>query len=208
MGNETRSPNQQSGISHNKHQVRSNHIRYPTHAHSLCLKNSCPCPITLGVWFITMTANLLNNLQFGVLEIGSFIGMFLFGVVFLQTFNYYNMYPDDGWVNKTLVRSTNYITCLAAALIKYSFRWPQFCVSRYSKPCLAATELGSLFFRICETTQTMGINYQIYRTTIIYYGKIGMLGKSTAVVTVTIFGGIITLLVQVMKNYIYPPVHH
>lgn len=52
-----------------------------------------------------MSASPLNHLQLGVLEIGSFVSMFLFGVVFLQAFNYYNMYPDDGWVNKTLVRS-------------------------------------------------------------------------------------------------------
>jgi len=162
-----------------------------------CLKNSCS--ITLGVWLIAMSANILKNLQFGVLEIGSFVGVFLFGVVFLQTFNYYSMYPDDGWVNKTLVRSDGYNTRLSAFLIKYSSRWPQFCVSRYFRPCLAPTEPASSFFRICETAQTMGINYQIYRTTIIYYGKIEMLGTSTAVVTVTIFGGIITLLVQVMK---------
>lgn len=50
-----------------------------------------------------MTLTLANTL--GVLEIGSLLGVFLFGVVSLQTFNYYTMYPDDGWVNKTLVRS-------------------------------------------------------------------------------------------------------
>jgi len=50
-----------------------------------------------------MTLNLANTL--GVLEIGSLLGVFLFGVVSLQTFNYYTMYPDDSWVNKTLVRS-------------------------------------------------------------------------------------------------------
>ena len=60
------------------------------------------------VWFnIFMATSLMNNLnlQLGALEIGSFVGVFLFGVLFLQTFNYYNMFPDDGWVYKTLVRS-------------------------------------------------------------------------------------------------------
>jgi hypothetical protein len=57
------------------------------------------------VRFIAMSTSLLENLQFGVLEIGSFVGVFLFGVLFLQTLNYYNTFPDDGWVNKTLVRS-------------------------------------------------------------------------------------------------------
>lgn len=50
-----------------------------------------------------MSITLTNTL--GVLEIGSLLGVFLFGVVSLQTFNYYTMYPDDSWVNKTLVRS-------------------------------------------------------------------------------------------------------
>jgi hypothetical protein len=57
------------------------------------------------VWFIAMSTSLTNTLQLGVLEIGSFVGTFLFGVVFLQTFNYYNMYPEDGRMNKTLVRN-------------------------------------------------------------------------------------------------------
>jgi len=62
---------------------------------------------TVVLWFIAMATSLMNNLhlQLGVLEIGSFVGVFLFGVLFLQTFNYYNMFPDDGWVNKILVRS-------------------------------------------------------------------------------------------------------
>jgi len=54
-----------------------------------------------------MSTSLMSNLnlQLGALEIGSVVGVFLFGVLFLQTFNYYNMFPDDGWVYKALVRS-------------------------------------------------------------------------------------------------------
>ncbi|KIM42484.1 hypothetical protein M413DRAFT_70744 [Hebeloma cylindrosporum] len=98
----------------------------------------------------------MNTLQFGVLEIGSFVGVFLFGVMFLQTFNYYNMYPEDGWVHKALV-----------------------CV------------------RIAEVAHTVAINYQIYRTTIVYYGKVELLLGSSALAAVPISGGFITLLVQI-----------
>ena len=57
--------------------------------------------IILSVWFMTTT--LTNTL--GALEIGSFLGVCLFGVVSLQTFNYYTLYPNDSWMNKTLVRN-------------------------------------------------------------------------------------------------------
>lgn len=43
------------------------------------------------------------NPTIGVLQIGSLIGVFLFGVVSVQTYNYYAMYKEDGWVNKALV---------------------------------------------------------------------------------------------------------
>ena len=92
---------QQFGISH---KPRHSSIRFPTHAHLLRLKK-LPPHYAVVVWFIAMSPSLLENLQFGVIEIGSFVGVFLLGVLFLQTFNYYNMFPDDGWVNKTLVRS-------------------------------------------------------------------------------------------------------
>ena len=68
------------------------------------MRNFCLVTIyNIGVSLIAMTVTLANTL--GVLEIGSFLGVFLFGVVSLQTFNYYNTYPEDGWVFKTLVRS-------------------------------------------------------------------------------------------------------
>jgi len=37
------------------------------------------------------------------LEIGSLFSAFLFGIVTLQTYNYYYTFRDDGWKNKTLV---------------------------------------------------------------------------------------------------------
>ncbi|KAF8189355.1 hypothetical protein BJ912DRAFT_379267 [Pholiota molesta] len=44
----------------------------------------------------------LNN-TIGALQIGSLFGVFLFGIVSLQTFNYYSTYADDGWANKAMV---------------------------------------------------------------------------------------------------------
>ena len=59
--------------------------------------------------------------------------------------------------------------------------------------------LPILFSSICEIAHTVAINYQVYRTTIVYYGKIEMLTRSTAVGPIALFGGLITLLVQVRK---------
>lgn len=39
----------------------------------------------------------------GVLQIGSLVGVFLFGIVTLQTYNYYRTYDTDKWFNKALV---------------------------------------------------------------------------------------------------------
>jgi hypothetical protein len=77
---------------------------------------------------------------------------------------------------------------------------------RYVRPYFGSTESSPFFFRICEVAHTMGINYQVYRTTIMYYGKIETLKRSTALGAVTLFGGFITLLVQVRKikyNFLY-----
>jgi hypothetical protein len=83
------------------------------------------------VWFIAMTNTLANTL--GAVEIGSLLGVFLFGVVSLQTYNYYTLYPDDSWVNKTLVRSeeiyhpvnlSDSILFLKVATVWYHLRSP------------------------------------------------------------------------------------
>ena len=50
----------------------------------------------------------LNN-TIGAIEIGSLFGVFLFGIVTLQTFNYYDNYKEDGWGNKTLVCQLKYL---------------------------------------------------------------------------------------------------
>ncbi|KAF8960128.1 hypothetical protein BDZ97DRAFT_1922381 [Flammula alnicola] len=97
----------------------------------------------------------LNN-TIGALQIGSLFGVFLFGIVSLQTYNYYNAYRDDGWVNKTLVATI----------------W------------------------LLEIAHTLGINYEVYRVTIILYGKPWLLGRFQGIGAVTIFGGGITLIVQ------------
>lgn len=149
---------------------------------------------------MAMSASLIGIFHFGALEIGSFVGVFLFGVVFLQSFNYYNMYPDDGWGNKTLVRSE---VILYLPLINHPSRWPQFCMSKYSKALFVPNWIIPQFFfcRICEIAHTVGLNYEVYRVTIMYYGKIEALivTKTTVIASITLFGGLITLLVQVRK---------
>jgi hypothetical protein len=72
-------------------------------------------------------------------------------------------------------------------------------MSKYFKPYFGSTKSSPFFFRICEIAHTVAINYQVYRTTIMYYGKMEALKTSTALGAVTLFGGFITLLVQVGK---------
>ncbi|KAF9477343.1 hypothetical protein BDN70DRAFT_114943 [Pholiota conissans] len=43
------------------------------------------------------------NDTIGAMQIGSLFGVFLFGIVSLQTFNYYSTYTDDEWANKVMV---------------------------------------------------------------------------------------------------------
>jgi len=129
---------------------------------------------------MTTSITLTNTL--GVLEIGSLLGVFLFGVVSLQTFNYYSMYPDDSWVNKTLV-----------ATVWYCLHSPNF---------VSANQIVSFLFRICEIVHTVGVNYEVYQTTIILYGRPDLLMKFTVIGAVSVFGGFITLLVQVRRQFI------
>jgi hypothetical protein len=58
-----------------------------------------------------MTAVTLAN-TFGALEIGSWFAVFLFGVVTLQAFIYFERYPDDRLVFKALVSSHSSISHL------------------------------------------------------------------------------------------------
>ena len=50
----------------------------------------------------------------GALEIGSLFSAFLFGIVTLQTYNYYYTFRDDGWKNKALV---SFLSCSFAASV-------------------------------------------------------------------------------------------
>jgi len=40
----------------------------------------------------------------GALQIGSLFGVFLFGLVSLQCYNYYDNYSTDNWFTKAMVR--------------------------------------------------------------------------------------------------------
>ena len=45
----------------------------------------------------------------GALQIGCLFGIFLFGVVSLQTYNYYDTYGDDPWTTKLLVSTLAFV---------------------------------------------------------------------------------------------------
>ncbi|KJA18780.1 hypothetical protein HYPSUDRAFT_44952 [Hypholoma sublateritium FD-334 SS-4] len=107
----------------------------------------------------------LNN-TIGAIEIGSLFGVFLFGIVTLQTFNYYDNYKEDGWGNKTLVA------------------------------CIWFLEIG----------HTLGINFELYRATIILYGQPWELVRFPGIAAVTVVGGAITLITQVRPfHYHFTP---
>ncbi|KDR72685.1 hypothetical protein GALMADRAFT_761122 [Galerina marginata CBS 339.88] len=92
----------------------------------------------------------------GALQIGSLFGVFLFGIVSLQAYNYYDTYTEDGWGNKLLVAGV----------------W------------------------LLEIGHTLGISYDVYRSTITLYGEPQLLGTFNGITVAIVFGGAITLLVQ------------
>lgn len=53
--------------------------------------------------------------------------------------------------------------------------------------------------RLTELAHTLGISYEVYRATITLYGEPQLLVKFEAIGAVVVFGGAITLLVQVTK---------
>ncbi|KAH9477597.1 hypothetical protein JR316_0009819 [Psilocybe cubensis] len=72
------------------------------------------------------------NPTIGVLQIGSLIGVFLFGVVSVQTYNYYAMYKEDGWVNKALVASIWFLE--AAHTLGISYEVYHSTITLYGEP--------------------------------------------------------------------------
>jgi hypothetical protein len=92
----------------------------------------------------------------GALQIGSVVGVYLFGVVSLQTWNYFRTYRDDVWLNKVLV--------------------------------------GLIW--ILELGHTIGINFEVYRATIIRYGKPWLLKQFPGIGVAVMFSGAITTIVQ------------
>ncbi|KAF8181272.1 hypothetical protein BJ912DRAFT_1125776 [Pholiota molesta] len=107
-----------------------------------------------------MTAVTLAN-TFGALEIGSWFAVFLFGVVTLQAFIYFERYPDDRLVFKALIA------------------------------CIWCLELGHTTAIICE----------VYRTTIISWGRVEEVVRFPALGVAVLLGGFITTLVQLFFSY-------
>lgn len=101
---------------------------------------------------------------------------------------------------------------LSTSLIEYSFsRSPQFgTASVYILQALSwIIEPSPLLFRICEIVHTAGVDYEVYRTTIIYDGRPDLLVRFKVMGAVSAFGALITLLVQVRRQIeLYPLVNH
>ncbi|PPQ75984.1 hypothetical protein CVT26_005878 [Gymnopilus dilepis] len=89
----------------------------------------------------------------GALQIGCLFGIFLFGVVSLQTYNYYDTYGDDPWTTKLLTLLTHF---------------PR---------------------RALEAGHTVGVSFDVYRSTITFYGRPDMLGRFEGIWAVIICGG-------------------
>jgi len=79
----------------------------------------------------------------------------------------------------------------------------------HSPSLVMANRIVSFFSRICEIVHTVGVNYEVYRATIIFYGRPDLLLKFTVIGAVSVFGAFITLLVQVRRQIeLYPLVNY
>ncbi|KIM37563.1 hypothetical protein M413DRAFT_448372 [Hebeloma cylindrosporum] len=76
----------------------------------------------------------------GALEIGSLFSAFLFGIVTLQTYNYYNTFRDDGWRTKALVAAIWLLEAGHTAGI--SFDVYRVSITYYGKPQLLGKFVG------------------------------------------------------------------
>ncbi|PPQ90101.1 hypothetical protein CVT25_012265 [Psilocybe cyanescens] len=72
------------------------------------------------------------NPTIGVLQIGSLIGVFLFGVVSVQAYNYYALYKEDGWANKALLTSSRFLE--AAHTLGISYEVYHSTITLYGEP--------------------------------------------------------------------------
>lgn len=141
----------------------------------------------------------LNN-TIGAIEIGSLFGVFLFGIVTLQTFNYYDNYKEDGWGNKILVCQLKRSFCVPSLTI-----FEVACIWYLGHPFTLF--ISNLFGpRFLEIGHTLGINFELYRATIILYGQPWELVRFPGIAAVTVVGGAITLITQVRPfHYHFTP---
>ena len=92
-------------------------------------------------------------------------------------------------------------TILSIPLIKYSSsRSPRFGTVYILRTLSWPIELSPSFVRICEIVHTAGVDYEIYRTTILYDGRPDQLVSFKVMGIVSAFGAFITLLVQVRSQ--------
>ncbi|KAF8167296.1 hypothetical protein B0H34DRAFT_10093 [Crassisporium funariophilum] len=96
------------------------------------------------------------NSTFGALQIGSLLSVFLFGIVSLQTHQYFTNFEQDKRLFKTLV----------------------------------------IVIWLLELAHTIGVTYEVYRATIVFYGRLETVVRFPGLGVVTLLGGLITMLVQ------------
>ena len=134
----------------------------------------------------------------GALQIGSLFAIFLFGIVTVQAYLYYNAFREDRWTYKTLVSVHAFLP-----IIRKPYYLPLLlggcCVVR--SPFVMKTCQRSLTttFRLLEVGHTAGVSYEVYDKTITFYGNPNGLLTYPALGAVIAISGVITLLVQVRR---------
>ena len=140
------------------------------------------------------TSWTLDN-TIGALLIGVIFAIFLFGIITLQTHLYFRRFAaSDPWKLKVLVGFIRVKIPLfheKAKLLQVGAVW---CVSLLS---LSTQILNASASRILELLHTIGICFELYRSTITLFGQPQKLFRFPILGGITLVGGFITLVTQV-----------
>ncbi|PPQ90102.1 hypothetical protein CVT25_012266 [Psilocybe cyanescens] len=121
----------------------------------------------------TFTERADFGCNLGALQIGSLLGVFLFGIITHQAYSYYRTYNNDIWRLKILLA----ITSEPAFVFKVFAIWRQ-------------------FFRLLELGHTLSICFDVYRATINLYDEPQLLRRLQGTTASILFAGLIALLAQ------------
>ena len=143
----------------------------------------------------TLYTHISLDQTIGALEIGSLFSVFLFGILTLQTYNYYYTFREDGWKTKTLVS----FWCYSFVPTPFSIL-ARLLLSGASLQVSVIRAVSDHSFRILEAGHTSAISFEIYRVSIRYYGKPQLLGKFVGIGATTSMAGAISFLVQVLST--------